>query len=169
MTYNSRNYIFNYIKYHDFYIYIYIYIYILSFLTNYMIKSNIFLFFRSGRRQTMVTSEGSSSPPPPPPPPLPPGSRHTLGSPRNSPRMTRRHQQISASLATTPTQSTQNALSPEFGAEGLPSSGSRPSGLDRVLLERNLERLLQERGSHPDENCNELGRYVTLLLYESSN
>ncbi|KYN45472.1 Protein prickle [Atta colombica] len=108
----------------------------------------------------MVTSEGSSSPPPPPPPPLPPGSRHTLGSPRNSPRMTRRHQQISASLATTPTQSTQNALSPEFGAEGLPSSGSRPSGLDRVLLERNLERLLQERGSHPDENCNELGRLM---------
>ncbi|KAG5313248.1 PRIC1 protein, partial [Acromyrmex insinuator] len=118
-------------------------------------------FLRSGRRQTtMATSEGSSSPPPPPPPPLPPGSRHTLGSPRNSPRMTRRHQQISASLATTPTQSTQNALSPEFGAEGLPSSGSRPSGLDRVLLERNLERLLQERGSHPDENCNELGRLM---------
>ncbi|XP_012055468.1 PREDICTED: protein espinas-like [Atta cephalotes] len=117
-------------------------------------------FLRSGRRQTIVTSEGSSSPPPPPPPPLPPGSRHTLGSPRNSPRMTRRHQQISASLATTPTQSTQNALSPEFSAEGLPSSGSRPSGLDRVLLERNLERLLQERGSHPDENCNELGRLM---------
>ncbi|KYN18686.1 Protein prickle [Trachymyrmex cornetzi] len=117
-------------------------------------------FLRSGRRQTMATSEGSSSPPPPPPPPLPPGSRHTLGSPRNSPRMTRRHQQISASLATTPTQSTQNALSPEFGAEGLPSSGSRPSGLDRVLLERNLERLLQERSSHPDENCSELGRLM---------
>ncbi|KAG5329261.1 PRIC1 protein, partial [Acromyrmex charruanus] len=117
-------------------------------------------FLRNGRRQTMATSEGSSSPPPPPPPPLPPGSRHTLGSPRNSPRMTRRHQQISASLATTPTQSAQNALSPEFGAEGLPSSGSRPSGLDRVLLERNLERLLQERGSHPDENCNELGRLM---------
>ncbi|TGZ48196.1 Protein prickle [Temnothorax longispinosus] len=117
-------------------------------------------FLRSSRRQTVATSEGSSSPPPPPPPPLPPGSRHTLGSPRNSPRMTRRHQQISASLATTPTQSTQNALSPEFGAEGLPSSGSRPSGLDRVLLERNLERLLQERGSHPDENCSELGRLM---------
>ncbi|XP_025075544.1 protein prickle-like [Pogonomyrmex barbatus] len=117
-------------------------------------------FLRNNRRQTMATSEGSSSPPPPPPPPLPPGSRHTLGSPRNSPRMTRRHQQVSASLATTPTQSIQNTLSPEFGAEGLPSSGSRPSGLDRVLLERNLERLLQERGSHPDENCGELGRLM---------
>lgn len=105
----------------------------------------------------MATSEGSSSPPPPPPPPPPPGSRHTLGSPRNSPRMTRKHQQVSASLATTPTQS---ILSPEFVAEGFPSSGSRPSGLDRVLLERNLERLLQERGTHPDENRSELGRYV---------
>lgn len=107
----------------------------------------------------MATSEGSSSPPPPPPPPPPPGSRHTLGSPRNSPRMTRKHQQVSASLATTPTQS---ILSPEFVVEGFPSSGSRPSGLDRVLLERNLERLLQERGSHPDENRSELGRYVLL-------
>lgn len=124
---------------------------------------------RNSRRQTVATSEGSSSPPPPPPPPLPPGSRHTLGSPRNSPRMTRRHQQISASLATTPTQSTQNALNPEFGAEGLPSSSSRPSGLDRVLLERNLERLLQERGSHPDENCSELGRHDASLRYESSS
>ncbi|KAM0724711.1 Protein prickle [Formica fusca] len=112
-------------------------------------------FLRSGRRQTVATSEGSSSPPPPPP--LPPGSRHTLGSPRNSPRMTRRHQQVSASLATTPTQ---NILSPEFVAEGIPSSGSRPSGLDRVLLERNLERLLQERGSHPEENRSELGRLM---------
>ncbi|XP_072746125.1 uncharacterized protein [Anoplolepis gracilipes] len=112
-------------------------------------------FLRSGRRQTMTTSEGSSSPPPPPP--LPPGSRHTLGSPRNSPRMTRRHQQVSASLATTPTQ---NILSPDFATEGLPSSGSRPSGLDRVLLERNLERLLQERGSHADENRSELGRLM---------
>lgn len=74
--------------------------------------------------------------------------------------MIRRHQQVSASLATTPTQ---NILNPEFAAEGLTSSGSRPSGLDRVLLERNLERLLQERGSHPDENRNELGRYGGLL------
>lgn len=110
----------------------------------------------------MATSEGSSSPPPPPP--LPPGSRHTLGSPRNSPRMTRRHQQVSASLATTPTQ---NTLNPDFGAESLPSSGSRPNGLDRVLLERNLERLLQERGSHSDENRSELGRYVRLSLHIS--
>ncbi|XP_012227796.1 prickle planar cell polarity protein 3 isoform X3 [Linepithema humile] len=115
-------------------------------------------FLRSGRRQaTVATSEDSSSPPPPPPPPLPPGSRHTLGSPRSSPRMIRRHQQVSASLATTPTQS---ALSPDFVTEGLPSSGSRPSGLDRVLLERNLERLLQERGSHSDENRSELGRLM---------
>ncbi|KAG7196404.1 hypothetical protein KM043_000119, partial [Ampulex compressa] len=90
-------------------------------------------------------------------PPPPPGSRHTLGSPRNSPRVTRKHQQVSASLATTPTQST---LSPDFGPEGFPSSNSRPGGLDRVLLERNLERLLQERGSHPEENRSELGRCV---------
>ncbi|KAL0108350.1 hypothetical protein PUN28_015112 [Cardiocondyla obscurior] len=117
-------------------------------------------FLRSGRRQAVAMSEGSSSPPPPPPPPLPPGSRHTLGSPRNSPRMIRRHQQMSVSLATTPTQSPQNALNSEFGAEELTSSGSRPSGLDRVLLERNLERLLQERGSNADENCSELGRLM---------
>lgn len=103
----------------------------------------------------MAMSEDSSSPPPPPPPPPLPGSRHTLGSPRNSPRMPRKHQQISTSLATTPIQST---LSPEFSTEGFPSSGSRPSGLDRVLLERNLERLLQERSPYPDENRNELGR-----------
>ncbi|XP_076386352.1 uncharacterized protein LOC100878796 isoform X4 [Megachile rotundata] len=113
-------------------------------------------FLRTGRRQP-PTSEGSSSPPPPPPPPPPPGSRHTLSSPRNSPRMTRKHHQTSTSLATTPTQST---LSPEFTAEGFPSSGSRPSGLDRVLLERNLERLLQERTSHPEENRSELGRLM---------
>ncbi|XP_076623297.1 uncharacterized protein LOC143342877 isoform X2 [Colletes latitarsis] len=113
-------------------------------------------FLRTGRRQPPA-SEGSSSPPPPPPPPPPPGSRHTLGSPRNSPRMTRKHHQTSASLATTPTQST---INPEFTAEGFPSSGSRPSGLDRVLLERNLERLLQERSSHPEENRSELGRLM---------
>ncbi|XP_011148250.1 protein espinas isoform X1 [Harpegnathos saltator] len=115
-------------------------------------------FLRTGRRQAVATSEGSSSPPPPPPPPPPPGSRHTLGSPRSSPRMSRKHQQVSASLATTPTQST---LSPEFVVEGFPTSGSRPSGLDRVLLERNLERLLQERGSlNPDDNRSELGRLM---------
>ncbi|XP_017885841.1 protein prickle-like isoform X1 [Ceratina calcarata] len=113
-------------------------------------------FLRNARRPP-PPSESSSSPPPPPPPPPPPGSRHTLGSPRSSPRMNRRHHQTSASLATTPTQST---LSPEFPPEGFPSSGSRPSGLDRVLLERNLERLLQERSSHPEENHNELGRLM---------
>nr|XP_033197381.1 prickle planar cell polarity protein 3-like isoform X1 [Bombus vancouverensis nearcticus] len=113
-------------------------------------------FLRTGRRPP-PPSEGSSSPPPPPPPPPPPGSRHTLCSPRNSPRMNRKHHQTSASLATTPTQST---LSPEFPTEGFPSSSSKPSGLDRVLLERNLERLLQERSSHPEENRNELGRLM---------
>ncbi|XP_076171056.1 uncharacterized protein LOC143148534 isoform X3 [Ptiloglossa arizonensis] len=113
-------------------------------------------FLRTGRRPPPA-SEGSSSPPPPPPPPPPPGSRHTLGSPRNSPRMTRKHHQTSASLVSTPTQGT---LNPEFTAEGFPSSGSRPSGLDRVLLERNLERLLQERSSHPEENRSELGRLM---------
>ncbi|XP_076684409.1 uncharacterized protein LOC143377201 isoform X4 [Andrena cerasifolii] len=113
-------------------------------------------FLRTGRRPP-PTSEGSSSPPPPPPPPPPPGSRHTLGSPRNSPRMTRKHHQTSTSLVTTPTQST---LAPEFTADGFPSSGSRPGGLDRVLLERNLERLLQERSSNPEENRSELGRLM---------
>ncbi|XP_043520926.1 protein prickle-like isoform X1 [Frieseomelitta varia] len=113
-------------------------------------------FLRTGRRPP-PPSEGSSSPPPPPPPPPPPGSRHTLCSPRNSPRMNRKHHQTSASLATTPTQ---NTLNPEFPNEGFPSSGSRPSGLDRVLLERNLERLLQERSSHSEENHNELGRLM---------
>lgn len=121
-----------------------------------MIK-NLFYYYsiyRTGRRPP-PPSEGSSSPPPPPPPPPPPGSRHTLCSPRNSPRMNRKHHQTSASLATTPTQST---LSPEFPVETFPSSSSRSNGLDRVLLERNLERLLQERNSHPEENRNELGR-----------
>ncbi|XP_015438222.1 PREDICTED: protein prickle-like [Dufourea novaeangliae] len=113
-------------------------------------------FLRTGRRQPPA-SEGSSSPPPPPPPPPLPGSRHTLGSPRNSPRMTRKHHQTSASLATTPTQST---LSPEFTTDGFPTSGSRPGGLDRVLLERNLERLLQERSTHPEDNRSELGRLM---------
>lgn len=71
--------------------------------------------------------------------------------------MTKRHQQVSVSLATTPTQA---ILNPEFvAAEGLASSGSKANGLDRVLLERNLERLLQERGSHSDESHSELGRY----------
>lgn len=113
-------------------------------------------FLRTGRRPP-PPSEGSSSPPPPPPPPPPPGSRHTLCSPRNSPRMNRKHHQTSVSLATTPTQST---LSPEFPVEAFPSSSSRSNGLDRVLLERNLERLLQERSSHPEESRNELGRLM---------
>ncbi|XP_035726176.1 protein espinas-like isoform X1 [Vespa mandarinia] len=113
--------------------------------------------FLRGRRQTVPTSEGSSSPPPPPPPPPPPGSRHVSGSLRNSPRLTRKHQQVSSSIATTPTQST---LSPEFPTEGFSTSGSRGGGLDRVLLERNLERLLQERGSHPEENRSDLGRLM---------
>lgn len=110
--------------------------------------------YRTSRRPP-PPSEGSTSPPPPPPPPPPPGSRHTLGSPRNSPRLNRKHHQASNSLATTPTQST---LSPEFMPDGFPSSGSKTNGLDRVLLERNLEKLLQDRSSHPEENGNELGR-----------
>lgn len=106
--------------------------------------------FRASRKAP-TTSEGSSSPPPPPP-----MARHTIGSARNSPRMPRKHHQGSASLATTPTQAT-SVL--EFAADGvLPGTGSRPGGLDRVILERNLERLLQERSSHPEETPNELGR-----------
>lgn len=80
--------------------------------------------------------------------------------------MIRKHQQVSISLATTPTQS---VLAPEFAAEGFPSSGSRPGGLDRVLLERNLERLLQEHGTHPDENHSELERYNRLYHKNSSS
>ncbi|XP_024938824.1 protein prickle isoform X2 [Cephus cinctus] len=106
-------------------------------------------FPRGGRRQA-PPSEGSSSPPPPP------ASRHTLGSPRNSPRMPRK-QQSAASVATTPTQGTSSA---DFPGEALSSGGSRPGGLDRVLLERNLERLLQERNSLPEEAPAELGRLM---------
>ncbi|XP_066601433.1 protein prickle-like isoform X2 [Prorops nasuta] len=117
-------------------------------------------YLRTGRRQPVAPSEGSSSPPPPPPPPPPmPGSRHTLGSPRNSPRLPRKHQ-ISTSLASTPTH-THSTLSPEFTTDTFSAcSGSRSGGLDRVLLERNLERLLQERNSHSGENKDELGRLM---------
>ncbi|XP_046745224.1 protein prickle-like isoform X2 [Diprion similis] len=110
-------------------------------------------FPRLVRRQPPPASEGSSSPPPPP------ASRHTLGSPRNSPRMPRKHQQTSsASVATTPTQAVPSTV--DFSGDGLGSGGSRPGGLDRVLLERNLERLLQERGSLPEETPTELGRLM---------
>ncbi|XP_033224014.1 protein prickle-like isoform X3 [Belonocnema kinseyi] len=108
---------------------------------------------RTPRRQPPPPSEGSSSPPPPP------VSRHTLSSPRNSPRMTRKQhrQPVSVSLVTTPTQGTTTV---DFPGEGLPGTGSRSGGLDRVLLERNLERLLQERGSHTEETDNDLGRLM---------
>ncbi|XP_063987976.1 protein prickle-like isoform X1 [Diachasmimorpha longicaudata] len=105
-------------------------------------------------RKAPPTSEGSSSPPPPPT-----TRHHTLhapGSARNSPRLTRKHYQASVSLATTPTQVNVG----DFGSEGLPSAGSRPGGLDRVILERNLERLLQERTPHPEEAPTEFGRLM---------
>ncbi|XP_048509003.1 protein prickle-like isoform X2 [Athalia rosae] len=107
-------------------------------------------FPRLVRRQP-PPSEGSSSPPPPP------ASRHTLGSPRNSPRMPRKHQG-SVSVATTPTQGVSTV---DFtGSETLGAGGSRAGGLDRVLLERNLERLLQERSTLPEETPTELGRLM---------
>lgn len=115
----------------------------------------IYIIFRQSRKPPPPTpSEGSSSPPPPPPM----STRHTLhtSSARNSPRVPRKHYQGSASLATTPTQVTSSA---DFGTETIPGTGSRPGGLDRVILERNLERLLQERTTHPEEsNPTELGR-----------
>ncbi|CAB0038929.1 unnamed protein product [Trichogramma brassicae] len=124
--------------------------------------------------------------------------RHGFGSPRNSPRMARKHngshhsnsqqqsnitqltqqhqQQASSSpyrhqsskqtsaagsLASTPPPS----LVPGTTTNGLDlnlSNGGaeRPGALDRVLLERNLERLLQERGSQSDESTAELGRLM---------
>ncbi|XP_011503494.1 PREDICTED: protein prickle-like [Ceratosolen solmsi marchali] len=92
---------------------------------------------------------------------------HDFGSPRNSPRMSRKHhqqqqqqqqhqQQVSISLAGTPTFSATTAS--EFGTGT--DAGSRSGGLDRVLLERNLERLLQERGSQAEESTTELGRLM---------
>ncbi|XP_023314156.1 protein prickle-like, partial [Trichogramma pretiosum] len=115
--------------------------------------------------------------------------RHGFGSPRNSPRMARKHngshhsnsqqqsnitqltqqhqqqQQTSAagSLASTPPPSlvppgttTTNGLDLNLSNGGT----ERPGALDRVLLERNLERLLQERGSQSDESTAELGRLM---------
>ncbi|XP_012284242.1 protein prickle isoform X2 [Orussus abietinus] len=127
-------------------------------------------FPRAGRRQP-PPSEGSSSPPPPPPSLA--SSRHPMGSPRNSPRMPRKQQhqhqqhrqqqqqqrrfQDSLSLATTPTQGTSTV---DFPGDALGTSGSRASGLDRVLLERNLERLLQERSTFTEEAHGELGRLM---------
>ena len=92
-------------------------------------------------------------------------SRHTLGSPRNSPRMNRKQprQHVSVSLATTPTQGTTTV---DFPGEGVPGTGSKLGGLDRVLLERNLDRLLQERGSHPEETSSDLGRLAIFLFLE---
>lgn len=103
-------------------------------------------------RRVMTTSEGSSSPP------LSITrnyTTHTSGSARNSPRMPKKHYQGSISLATTPTQVNTGV---DFSSENLPSGGSRSGGLDRVILERNLERLLQERTTHPEETPTELGR-----------
>lgn len=76
--------------------------------------------------------------------------------------MTRKQprQPVSVSLVTTPTQGTTTV---DFPGEGLPGTGSKSGGLDRVLLERNLERLLQERGSHTEETDNDLGRLLTFL------
>ncbi|CAD6238660.1 GSCOCG00008507001-RA-CDS [Cotesia congregata] len=100
-------------------------------------------------------SEGSSSPP------LSTTRHHTIahtsGSARNSPRVSRKHYQGSTSLATTPTQ----ISTFDFTCESLPNAGSRSAGLDRVILERNLERLLQERNTHTEEtNPSELGRLM---------
>jgi hypothetical protein len=64
---------------------------------------------------------------------------------------------VSVSLAGTPTFA--ETAGSDFGTGA--DAGSRSGGLDRVLLERNLERLLQERGSQVEESTTELGRSVT--------
>ncbi|XP_043481208.1 protein prickle-like isoform X2 [Leptopilina heterotoma] len=109
------------------------------------------IYLRIPRRQPQPSSEGSSSPPPPP------NSRHTLGSPRNSPRLIRKQprQRVAASLATTPTHGTTTA---EILNEDLPSGSSRFGGLDRVLLNRNLEKLVQERVTHSEDISNDTER-----------
>ncbi|XP_014204315.1 protein espinas-like [Copidosoma floridanum] len=112
--------------------------------------------------------------------------RHGFGSPRNSPRSSRRHhhqyqqhhspyrqlppppahqQPHSVSLQGTPTHSPSPAPPASLnGAESETGSaapnGSRSGALDRVLLERNLERLLQERNAQPEESTGELGRLM---------
>ncbi|KAK0173187.1 hypothetical protein PV328_006423 [Microctonus aethiopoides] len=120
-------------------------------------------FPRQRKPPPPTPSEGSSSPPPPLSSAITTmtmSTRHTLhsNSARNSPRVSRKHYQGSASLATTPTQINTNI---EFGSETLSGNGSRAGGLDRVILERNLERLLQERNTHSEENNpTELGRLM---------
>ncbi|KAK0168113.1 hypothetical protein PV327_001946 [Microctonus hyperodae] len=120
-------------------------------------------FPRQRKPPPPTPSEGSSSPPPPlssATTTMTMSTRHTLhsNSARNSPRVSRKHYQGSASLATTPTQINTNI---EFGSETLTGNGSRAGGLDRVILERNLERLLQERNTHSEENNpTELGRLM---------
>ncbi|XP_051176204.1 protein prickle-like isoform X2 [Leptopilina boulardi] len=111
-------------------------------------------YLRIPRRKPTPPSEGSLSPPPPPS-----ISRHTLGSPRNSPRFIRKQprQRVSVSLATTPTHGT---TSVDFSSGELSGVGSRSEGLDRVLLERNLEKILQERGSHSQEMSSDKGRLM---------
>lgn len=107
----------------------------------------------------MATSEGSSSPPLS-------IKHHTLNPPlsaRNSPRMTRKHHQVSVSLATTPTQINTTI---DFGSDNSNNCGSRGTGLDRVILERNLERLLQEKSTHPEETPTELGRYYPFFIFD---
>ncbi|XP_074094735.1 protein prickle isoform X2 [Cotesia typhae] len=116
-------------------------------------------FLKQNRKLPPSTpSEGSSSPP------LSTTRHHTIahstlhiGSARNSPRVSRKHYQGPTSLATTPTQ----ISTFDFACESLPNAGSRSAGLDRVILERNLERLLQERNTHTEEiNPSELGRLM---------
>lgn len=76
-------------------------------------------------------------------------------SPKNSPRVIRKCSKPRGthSLAGTPTNSGN-----EFGSDR--ESNLRMGGLDRVLLERNLEKLLQEQDTQMDETVGELGRYV---------
>ncbi|KAF5307496.1 hypothetical protein FQR65_LT06851 [Abscondita terminalis] len=110
---------------------------------------------------------GSSTPPPspsrrPPPSPTtssptsPPQSRHQkvpkCSPPLRSPKMGRRALQRSPKPPSTPSDSGQNEYlqmqCEDLAARGIQSAPQSPGGrgLDRVVFERNLERLLNEKG-----------------------
>ncbi|XP_034940659.1 protein prickle-like isoform X2 [Chelonus insularis] len=118
-------------------------------------------FLRQCRKPLPPTpSEGSSSPP------LPTSTRHLLhtsSSAKNSPRLIRKqYHQGSTSLATTPGPASSSDHHDEDNtSENLTTLESRSGGLDRIILERNLERLLQDRNTNTEETDSpELGRLM---------
>ncbi|XP_044738681.1 protein espinas-like isoform X2 [Chrysoperla carnea] len=123
---------------------------------------------RQTRTRRAPSPTGSSTPPPspnhrpalPPPSPSSPGSPtgplmhanqytryHSLprsSPPLRSPKMGRRALQRSPKPPPLPTTPPPNEDSEDLMNRGIPPAGGK--GLDRVILERNLERLLHERG-----------------------